>query len=430
MQGQEPVDGRCRCEKCGKLMGEVQFYTYRDGSKNKMCKQCLTLHVNNWEPESFLWILEDMDVPYVPTEWNALRDKAFAANPKKMNGLSVIGKYLGKMRLKQWKDCRWKDSERLQKEAADAAGHMGKPIIGSEEDRAVWESQVQALKEQFESGQISRAQYETLMPTEVLSEEMAATTAEEAYAETSNTFDETAFISEKDLPDPAMQLTEEDKVYLAMKWGRLYKPSEWVELEKNFTEMMNSFDIQDADTKNTLILICKTNLKLNQAIDCGDIEGYQKLTRVYDSLRKSAKFTAAQNKGENADYVDSIGELVAMCEREGGFIPRWVTDVPQDKVDYALQDMNKYVYNLVTKDLGFGQQIENYIKKIELEKEAEKAMNESEDGLTVDLEDEDIGEYYEDLAEQIDQDNNIKLEINKEEENSGTKGANAALSEL
>ena len=60
--------------------------------------------------------------------------------------------------------------------------------------------------------------------------------------------------------------------------------------------MMNSFDIQDSDTTGTLILICKTYLKMNQAIDCGDMEGYGKLSRVYDSLRKSAKFTAAQKK--------------------------------------------------------------------------------------------------------------------------------------
>lgn len=142
------------------------------------------------------------------------------------------------------------------------------------------------------------------------------------------------------------------------------------------------------------------------------MDGYQKLTRVYDSLRKSAKFTAAQNKGDKSDYVDSVGELVAMCEREGGFIPRWATDEPQDKVDFTLKDMNKYVYNLVTKDLGFGQQIENYIKKIELEKEAEKAMDASDDGLTVDVKDEDIEEYYEDLEEQRDKDNDITTETN------------------
>ena len=28
------------CQKCGKTMREAQFYTYKDGSKTKLCKQC------------------------------------------------------------------------------------------------------------------------------------------------------------------------------------------------------------------------------------------------------------------------------------------------------------------------------------------------------------------------------------------------------
>ena len=127
--------------------------------------------------------------------------------------------------------------------------------------------------------------------------------------------------------------------------------------------MKKSFDIQDADSENTLILLCKTNLKANQAIDSGDIEGYQKLSKVSEGLRKSAKFTAAQNKEGKSDFVDSIGELVRICEKDG-FIPRYPTDITQDKVDLTLQDMQGYLYKLVTQDLGFGQQIEDSLKKI------------------------------------------------------------------
>jgi len=94
---------------------------------------------------------------------------------------------------------------------------------------------------------------------------------------------------------------------LIMKWGRYYTPQEWVQLETFYNEMMNSFDIQDADTRSTLILICKNNLKMNQAIDQGDLEGYQKLARVSDTLRKSAKFTAAQNKEKTSEFIDSVG---------------------------------------------------------------------------------------------------------------------------
>jgi hypothetical protein len=137
---------------------------------------------------------------------------------------------------------------------------------------------------------------------------------------------------------------------------------------------------------------------MNQALDASDLDGYQKLSRVYESLRKSAKFTAAQNKEQKSDVVDSVGELVAMCEKEG-FIPRFATDIPQDKIDFTLQDMNKYLHSLVTEDLGFGQQIELALKRIELQKQIEQ-----EDTSDVELEDKDIIEHLEDIEEQKQQD--------------------------
>lgn len=141
-------------------------------------------------------------------------------------------------------------------------------------------------------------------------------------------------------------------------------------------------------------------MKIKILYDCGDMDGYQKLSRVYDSLRKSAKFTAAQNKDLKGDYVDSVGELVAMCEKEG-FIPRYCTDIPQDKVDATLQDMNKYVYKLVTQDLGFGQQIEDALKKIQIQKEMEEAEDELDDiEDAVQLEDNDFEEFYNDVEKQ------------------------------
>lgn len=204
-------------------------------------------------------------------------------------------------------------------------------------------------------------------------------------------YTENSAIVQGEFENAISELTQEDKVYLAMKWGSLYKPAEWIELERKYNEMTNSFDIQDADTTNTLILICKTDLKMNQALDCGDVEGFQKLSKVSESLRKSAKFTAAQNKEEKNDYVDCVGELVAMCEKDG-FIPVYENDIPQDKVDLTLKDMESYLYKLVTQDLGFGQQIEDALKKIQIQKE----MNESEQ---IDINNEDTP-----VEEMIDQD--------------------------
>lgn len=392
----------CTCTKCGKSMDEGQFYTYKDGQKTEMCKKCLTMHIDNFEPDTFLWLLEKMDVPYIPEEWNVLRDRAYAKDPHKMNGMSVFGKYLSKMKLKQWKAYGWADGERLREQNAARAEQV-------REEQAAYEAEI---KQQYDEGKISEAQYKTLMSTETQHAE------EPMYGPApnmdNNPYNENNFMSEDELIDPASELTTEDKMYLAMKWGRLYKPNEWVELERKYTEMMNSFDIQDSDTTGTLILICKTYLKMNQAIDCGDVSGYNTLSRVYDTLRKSAKFTAAQNKEAKNDYVDSVGELVAICEREG-FIPRYATDIPQDKVDITLKDMNNYVRKLVTQDLGFGQQIEDSIKKLQVQKE----MREQEDDFDFDedevdgLKDKDYEEYFEEIQEQKQRD--IKIMYGDEE---------------
>lgn len=393
------------CDKCGKTMDENNFYTYKNGSKTELCKKCLTMHIDNFNPETFLWLLEKMDLPYLPSEWNVIRDKAFAKDPYKMNGMSVFGKYLSKMKLNQWRDPKtkkqygWADSEMLQAKFEQKDAERAAEIRARE----------QMAKEQYEAGEISEAQYKTLMSTPRQNEELSPIMGPPIGG--NNLFNEDNFIPEEELIDPAAELTQEDKIYLAMKWGRLYKPSEWIELEKNYNEMMAGFDIQDPDTKNTLVLLCKTNLKMNQAIDCGDFEGYQKLSRVSDSLRKSAKFTAAQNKEDKGDFVDSIGEFVAMCEREEGFIPRFAVDIPQDKVDLTLKDMNSYLYKLVTQDLGFGQQIEDALKKIQIQKEMNEAeQNMVEDGeeiFTPELIDKNYEDFYNSVYEQKEQDKKI-----------------------
>ena len=372
------------CQKCGKVMDEeAQFYLRKDGTRMNLCKKCLTLHIDNFNPETFLWILKDMDLPYIPEEWNVLRDRAFAKNPN-LNGMSVFGKYLSKMKLKQWKQYGWEDSEKLQ-------------ALNAEKKRAVEaerEKYEEHLKEQLESGEITESQYKTLVSTSTQNQEQLYAQPIVTNAIDNPFGDGSNFMPEDDLVDLGEELTEDDKMYLAMKWGRLYKPAEWVELEKTYKEMTESFDIQDADTINTLILICKTNLKMNQYLDSGDIEGFQKISKVSESLRKTAKFTAAQNKDDKDEYVDSVGELIAMCERDG-FIPRYVTDVPQDKVDATLKDMNDYVKKLVTQDLGFGQQIEDALKKIQIQKEMEESFDQD-----VELDDNDFEEYHNAIEEQ------------------------------
>ena len=393
------------CQKCGKMLDEdTQFYTYKNGEKTEMCKKCLTMHIDNWDPSTYLWLLEKMDVPYVPVEWDVLRDRAFAKNPN-LNGMSVFGKYLSKMKLKQWKNYGWADSDRLQALNEEKRS-------AQEAERAAFDAEI---KEKFEAGEISEAEYKTMVSAQTQHEEYVNAPIMQPNTTMDRYYDENTSIVNSQLDNSVAQLTSDDKIYLAMKWGALYKPQEWIELERSYEEMTNSFDIQDADTINTLILICKTNLKMNQALDCGDIEGFQKLSKVSESLRKSAKFTAAQNKEEKNDYVDCVGELVAMCEREG-YIPRFETDIPQDKVDLTLKDMKNYLYKLVTQDLGFGQQIEDALKKIQIQKEiaeTETVDPESDEEAIQGLKDAEIAEYYNSIEEQKNLDADL---FNSEEE--------------
>ncbi len=382
------------CSKCRKTMADTNFYTYKNQEKCELCKGCLTMHINNWEPDTYLWLLEKFDVPYIEAEWNTLRDRAYQKDPYKMNGMSVFGKYLSKMKLKQWKEFTWADTERLKLEAEEKAKLYGKgPDLAAEE--------LERIKTQFENGEINEAEYKTY--TEVLAPEPMPQFLSEplrmappSAGDLSSPYPENSPFEQIEVIDVGADLTQEDKVYLAMKWGRLYKADEWVALEQLYTEFMDSFDIQGAARIDTLKMICKTSLKMNQAIDCGDIDTYQKLSRVYDSMMKSAKFTEAQNKEEKADFIDSVGELVAFCEKEGGFIERYCTDQPKDIVDLTLNDMKKYTETLIKQDSGLAQQIEQYLKKKEIAEEMKQAEQEKEnDEAYREDEDDDYVELFE-----------------------------------
>lgn len=369
------------------------------------------MHINNFDEDTFTWILKDMDVPYVPEEWNVLRDRAYAKDPTSVNTMSVLGKYLSKMKLTQWKKYGWADSEainlenKLKKEEA-------------ERQAQIFEEQIQ---KEFERGDITEAQYKTLMSTQSQVEEIknmplpqkSVATPTSAIA-TDGYFNESNFIPEEELIDPGIELTKEDRLALAMKWGRLYKDHEWVELERTYNNMMKSFDIQDADSKNTLILICKVNLKANQALDCGDYDGFKKLSATLEAMRKSAKFTAAQNKEAKGGFVDAVGQLVEYCEKKKGKIPEYDISEPKDIVDKIIMDLKEYNKDLIYADPTLAAQIEDYLKKRAIldQKKLEKLLGTDKNPVT----DDDYAEYLEQKAEDIAKDREMFTQEAEEDE--------------
>ena len=379
------------CKKCNRTMSAENFYKsnnlekYPDG-KLDICKKCMTMHVDNWNPDTYMWILQEADVPYVADEWNKLMLK-YAQDKSKVTGATIIGRYLGKMALKQYKDFRWKDTAFLQEEA----------------NRKIEETMKrQGYDAQDIANAINKATFEIPeKPAEpvftgISSNPYAASPQEDYFAQINGGGDD-------DFQD---DLTEEDKIYLRLKWGKAYKPEEWVRLEQLYEEMMASYDIQGAGHIDTLKLLCKTSLKANQLIDIGDVEGFQKMSKVYDSLMKSGKFTAAQNKAESGEFVDSIAELVELCEKEG-FIPRFYISQPNDKVDETLQDLKYYTHTLVTEEMNLGNLIESAVKEMAKQeaKEEDEDIDEELEYDNIDtLIDEDFVEHKQFLEEEAELD--------------------------
>lgn len=358
------------CEKCKKAMRGDMFYSsnnlekYPLEGKFHQCKACMTLHVDNYNPDTYLWILQEADVPYVPEEWMKLLAK-FGKDKTKLTGMTIVGRYLSKMKLKQWCDYRWSDTAHLQeldkmrvKQAMKSQGRSASEIAQQMEEMS------------FEvPNNLSIPQYddEPILSAEIANEP------------------EDYFSQQANVPEVEIDLTEEDRTYLCLKWGKCYKPEEWVKLEQLYENMVNSYDVQTAGHIDTLKLICKTSLKANQLIDIGDIEGFQRVSKVYDGLMKSGNFTAAQNKAETGEFVDSIGELIELCEKDG-YIERFYVESPNDKVDFVIQDMQRYTRTLIEEETNLSLMVEKALKTNEQEDTNEATDNDDilfEDGDSV-----------------------------------------------
>ena len=127
------------CEKCKRVLKLERFYQCYDLEKNpdgylNTCKDCLTMHVDNFDPKTFTWILQEIDVPYIPDEWNQLLAR-YGRDKSKLTGTTILGRYLAKMKLKQFKDFHWKDNDFLRelnnskiKETMERQGYSAQEI--------------------------------------------------------------------------------------------------------------------------------------------------------------------------------------------------------------------------------------------------------------------------------------------------------------
>ena len=397
-------------------MADTNLYQYKDGKKTELCKTCLTAHINNWEPETFLWLLEKFDVPYIEAEWNVLRDRAYNKDPVKFGPMSVFGKYLSKMKLNQWKNFTWADTEKLKLEAEEKA-----KLYGSGANQA--KSDFDNIKEAYENGEISEAQYQTYAELnkpekEFVFDEVTKQVVEKGTETTAQYPINNHPFEVVDLPDPTAELTQEDKIYLAMKWGQLYSAADWIKLEEQYIDYEKSFDLHNADLIRGTKELCKLDLKGDQALDTGDFDSYSKIARAKDTLRKSLKFTEAQRKEDKESDFSCYGQIVSFAEENNDedYIPNIDLSVDRDMVDIDIRDMKNYTKTLIEDDPAVFKMIEQYIKKREILAEQERDAEGLEDGEVYELSDEEMSEYNQNIEQQRAEDDNYEKEEEDDDE--------------
>ena len=379
------------CQKCNRFLNIDQFYrsrnleAYPPEGYLPVCKKCFTMHLNNWEPSSITPLLEIMDVPYIPEEWEALLQR-YGQDPKKTSQTAIFGRYLSKMKLKQFSDYRFADSERIleerekQKQIAAARDESYRLRYAAIQDGNVLDkvnADISLLSDDEILELFPQVEHQQQLQQGFLGAQQFQQVPQE--------------------PSVEDQIPIEDNMKLSIKWGKTYTVNEWLTMERMYRDMLESYEIKTASHLDYLKMICKTSLKMNQSIDVNDFEGYNKLAKVYDSLMKSAKFTAAQNKTESENEFQAVSELILMAEEEG-FIPRFDVSVPQDIIDATMRDMERYLNTLVREEQGLGNLIEVAISQMKREEEANaelEAALEGESFVEEDLTDEDYIDFYE-----------------------------------
>lgn len=425
------AEGYLYCERCGKKkMAYKDFFKRKDGKRDPICKECLTKDIDEKDPSTFKWILRRFDVPYIPDEWIKTYNREVERKGVVPKGV-VLGKYLRIMKISQYKNKTFEESEdytayllkekealqekisNRQKREADLRAQLEAGTISQEEFNKLT-GKTASLEEQYHTVEEEKQRLnfleELTRKQELLDKELEKNNIEpvpgrpeipegpipyegqvfleekkeeevqphETFADerdqnplSSISFKKTKQEKENEILN---SLSEEEQTEMQLKWGTSYTPSQWLQMEEMYIEYENEYEL-NVDRKAVVKQICQVYVKMNEALALGDMSGYRSLASTYDSLRKSSKFTDAQNDEENQRYLDCIGELAKFCEQEKGLIEQLPNpdEYPQDKIDFTIKDIKGYLRNLVMGELGLGDIIESYVKKLEkAEEEREK----------------------------------------------------------
>lgn len=375
------------CARCKKTYPLEKFYKtrtleeYKDGYL-PVCKSCLENTYKATDPASFMHILKAIDVPWVPSEYRTIYNKN--VKPNAPNSLSILGKYIMKMKLIQYNKYGFMDSAEAQEkyeqpEYYDSIENynynipLDKPVNFSS-------SKSNFSLDPVTQDNLSEGDRMAINPEEIDSQ----------------------------LKTIENSLTQEEINYLVLKWGFSYNRTQLLTLEKMYLEMCEDYDIRTTSQKDYLKKYCVASMRYDECLAAQDYEAARKASGMFTNINKEAGFQPIQNQGSNEEYMNAVSYLVKLAESEGPIdkdLWKEYIDYPEDIVDLSIKDIKHWQKELVANDDTI---MERYnLAKQELEEQDALVKNgklsdeeEEEDVLNGidlsyydDLEDEDGGEF-------------------------------------
>ena len=321
------------CQRCGRTMNGAEYYTTKEGEYYPVCKVCLTSVIDSKKPKTFLDILKTFDVPFIKEMWLETCKKQYVKNPERYSSASVFGTYLRTMKMGKYRNYGYDDAEEATKFYLDRQTRYRKSdesILGDMNNTQLPQTPAPTIIDSSlgtNPPELSQEQGEDIweVPTEVPQEPVQEPNDEDELDFASMISDVRKENAKQDYlsssyfgGDPgdrkiqreseiAAELTPDDIMRLSIKWGDDYRPTEWIRMEETYRKYANEFEM-NVDREEVLKKMCKTSLKMDQALDDGNIADYTKLQSAFDALRKSGKFTEAQNKDNLRTYLDRLSK--------------------------------------------------------------------------------------------------------------------------
>lgn len=329
MKGQDKIF--CPC--CRKTLDVKNFFKTNRIDKHPSgylpeCKTCVSMTIDDTDPSTFLSLLKEIDIPYMPTVW---RELVVKKDPK---AGSIIGKYVSKARLNQYKRYRWADTQSLVDKETD--------------------SLLEALRQTSENESEAEKQVEAIINFTDIPSQKSPMNVDDGPSMSAGMYQLIGLTPETS----KYHLTQKEIDELKVTWGRDYSEDDYMALEQQFHDMQSSYVINDPIAISNAKIICKMTLKMNKFLDIDDVESVSKISRQLDLFIKSANLAPVQQKDRQSSTF-AISQLAFMIEKEGGFIPQWDTSEPMDNIDMILKDMQDYTNSLVLGESNINEMAKN-----------------------------------------------------------------------